>query len=198
MIKSIGFDQIEMLQNILFLHCKDGIELDATFSKGNFYKDGLIQQPTIKYDLCPQTGVMYGDCRRLPLQSNSIKSIMFDPPFIVGLSSKNVISSSLIANRFSAFSTVDEMHYFYDASLIEFYRLLRIGGVLIVKCQDTVSSGKQYLSHVYIINKAVEFGFYTKDLFVLLAKSRMIGHNHKQQQHARKFHSYFIVFIKFA
>jgi hypothetical protein len=68
--------------------------------------------------------------------------------------------------------------------------------VLIVKTQDTVSSGKQWFSHLYIMNEAERIGFYNKDLFILLAKNRIIGHNHKNQKHARKFHSYFIVLKK--
>jgi hypothetical protein len=46
------------------------------------------------------------------------------------------------------------------------------------------------------MNEAEKNGFYTKDLFILVAKTRMIGHNHKIQKHARKFHSYFLVFVK--
>lgn len=65
-----------------------------------------------------------------------------------------------------------------------------------MKCQDTVDSCKQYFSHVEIINHASKVGFYPKDLFILLAKARIIGENHEKQQHARKFHSYFIVFLK--
>jgi hypothetical protein len=59
-----------------------------------------------------------------------------------------------------------------------------------------VSSGKQYLSHVEIINMAREIGFYAKDLFILEAKNRLIDPRIKKQQHARKFHSYFLVFEK--
>ena len=69
-------------------------------------------------------------------------------------------------------------------------------GILIFKCQDKVSSGKQYLSHIFIINEAVELGFYPKDLFVLIAKTRLVADWQKNQKHSRKFHSYFLVFEK--
>ena len=36
LIKSISYDENEILNNIIKLHCKTNIELDATFSKGNF------------------------------------------------------------------------------------------------------------------------------------------------------------------
>ena len=43
---------------------------------------------------------------------------------------------------------------------------------------------------------ALNFGYYPKDKFILLAKNRIMSPNMKNQQHARKFHSYFLVFIK--
>lgn len=84
----------------------------------------------------------------------------------------------------------------YHKSIEEFYRILKPDGVLIFKCQDTIDSCKQYLSHIEIHNKAIDCGFYAKDLFVLLAKNRIIGKTHHNQQHCRKYHSYFLVFIK--
>ena len=79
----------------------------------------------------------------------------------------------------------------------EFYRILKDKGILIFKCQDKVSSGKQYMSHVFIMNEAVKLGFYPKDLFILLAKSRIVADwQLKNQKNARKFHSYFWVFQK--
>ena len=90
-----------------------------------------------------------------------------------------------------------ELHEFYYDSLKEFYRLLKNDGILIFKCQDKISSGKQYLSHIFICNKAIEVGFYPEDLFILLAKNRLIAEwQLKNQKHARKFHSYFYVFKK--
>ena len=48
-IKSVSFDQQEILNNILKLHLPDGIEkvydCDLTISKGNFYKDGIVPMP---------------------------------------------------------------------------------------------------------------------------------------------------------
>lgn len=79
----------------------------------------------------------------------------------------------------------------------EFYRILKPDGILIFKCQDKVSSSKQYLSHVAIIQEAIQIGYYPIDLFVLLAKSRLTAQwQMKNQKHACKFHSYFLVFKK--
>lgn len=81
--------------------------------------------------------------------------------------------------------------------LSEAYRVLKPNGILIFKCQDKVSSGKHYMSHVYIMNEEARIGFYPKDLFVLLAKSRLVADWQKRDhKHSRKYHAYFIVLQK--
>lgn len=96
-----------------------------------------------------------------------------------------------------AYPTEKELHSFYINALTEFSRLLKPGGILIFKYQDKVSSGIQYFSHNFIMNEANKIGFYTKDLFILLAKQRIVAKwQLANQKNARKFHSYFLVFEK--
>lgn len=196
LIKTTNYKQIEIIKDILNLHCNKGIDLDPTYSKGNFYKCGEIGQPSIKSDLIPRfADVKEADACELDfIEDSSLYSIMFDPPFVAGHTKQE--PSGVIGNRFHGFPYVMDLWKWYDLCLIEFHKKLKDKGVLIFKCQDTVSSGKQWLSHIHIINKAEDLGFYTKDIFILLAKNRLIGHNHHNQKHARKFHSYFVVFEK--
>lgn len=63
-------------------------------------------------------------------------------------------------------------------------------------CQDVVEGGKQHMTHIHVWRMATACGFITEDLFILTHKSRIIGHNHKIQKHARKHHTYFYVFRK--
>lgn len=194
-ITTISYDQGDILRDIMALHCPQGIELDPTYSKGVFYKRHGIPEPLEKFDLYPQTDdTLEASADNLPHWDASISSIMFDPPFVAGHTKAR--PTGIIGQRFHGFPTVRRLWEFYDASLLEFYRILEPNGVLVFKCQDTVSSGKQWLSHVHIVNEAERVGFYTKDLFILLAKNRIQGHNHANQKHARKYHSYFIVFTK--
>lgn len=201
MIKSISYDQQEIIKNIILLYIPSGqIDLDPCYSKGVFYKDSDILDPTIKLDINPQVdGVEYGDCRQLPLQDDSINSIVFDPPFLAttGPSLSKNDDNNKINKRFGVYDSEKSLHQMYYDSLKEFYRVLKNDGILIVKCQDKISSGKQYLSHIYITNMAENIGFYAEDLFILLAKNRIVADwQVKNQKHARKFHSYFIVFRK--
>ena len=78
----------------------------------------------------------------------------------------------------------------------EAHRVLKKYGVIIVKCQDEVSANTQRLTHVEIINEYKMLGFYAKDLFVLIRPNRPAVSRIKRQEHARKNHSYFLVFIK--
>jgi len=200
-IKSISYDQTEIINDIIKLHL-DGnpIELDPTYSIGNFYKNNNIEDPIHKFDINPQReGVLCANSEDIPLDDSSVNSIMFDPPFLAcsGKSlSDDDAKSNIITKRFSSYYSEKLLHEYYSKSLKEFYRLSKDKGILIFKCQDKVSSGKQYFSHIQVYNEAIKIGWYAKDLFILLAKNRIISSKHKNQQHARKFHSYFWVFKK--
>jgi hypothetical protein len=197
--KSFSFDEQELIQWILQLHCKFPIELDPTYSKGNFYK-GNFPEPVHKFDLYPQVpGVLQANAEDIPLVSDSINTIMFDPPFLA-TTGKSLLAdddSNKINKRFSVFPNEKALHQFYINALKEFYRLLKDDGILIFKCQDKVSSSKQYFSHVFIMNEAEKLGYYCKDMFLLLAKQRIVANWQKEnQKNARKYHSYFLVFEK--
>jgi hypothetical protein len=92
----------------------------------------------------------------------------------------------------------------YHAAVLDLYfkagreahRVLREDGILIVKCQDEVSANQQRLTHVEIINEFAGFGFYAKDLFVVVRTNKPGVSRMLTQEHARKNHSYFIVFVK--
>lgn len=201
-IKSIGKDQHQIIRDIIELHVPSGvIDCDCTYSSGKFYteKHG-IQRPNYVFDIEPQFDyVVKADCKSLPLENESISSLMFDPPFIISsgpsMNSDNE-KQNMTHRRFSSFRNPKELFDTYEGAIKEAYRTLKDNGVLIFKCQDTVSGGKQYFTHCWIMNKAYEYGFYPKDMFVLEGKSRLISGKHANQKHARKFHSYFWVFTK--
>lgn len=201
MVKSISYEQSEIIKNILNLHVPSRkIDCDSTYSKGIFYKNTGIEPPKYKFDILPQLDdVVFGDSRNLPLDDESIDCLMFDPPFLAttGKSLQKDDGSNIINKRFGVYPNEKELHQFYIDSLKETYRVLKPNGIMIFKCQDKVSSGTQYMSHVFIMNEAVKCGFYPKDLFILLAKNRIVANwQVKNQKNARKFHSYFWVFQK--
>lgn len=191
-ISSIGFDEQQIIRDILYLHGKGNyIDCDPTFSVGNFYKNGL-PKPKYRFDKFPQTkDVIEATSDNLPLEDETCNIVMFDPPFVINGDLKE---TGIITKRFTSFKHWNELRAMYCGSLKEINRILKNGGLLIFKCQDIVSSGKNHFSHCWIMNEAVWLGFYPKDLFLLLAKNRL--NDGREQQHARKYHSYFWVFEK--
>jgi len=201
LITSVSDSDDEIISSIIHLHFNgQAIDLDPTYSTGRFYKSGAIEQPRLKFDLHPQSeGVIKANAEKLPLESNSVKHIMFDPPFLAttGPSLKVDNSHNKINKRFGVYPNEKALHSFYINALRELYRVCEPKGKLIFKCQDKVSSGTQYFSHVFVCNEAEKIGWYAKDLFILSAKHRIVADwQLKNQQHARKFHSYYWVFEK--
>lgn len=202
MVKSVYGSNDEVIKNIMHLYNIDRFDLDCTYSKGNFWKG--LPDPIHKTDLYPHyENVLQADSEGLPFESDSMRAIMYDPPFVIVGSGKghrkNGPNSSIIAKRFEGYGTYSDLTSNYYNTLKELHRLCEQDGFVVMKCQDTVSGGVQYFSHVHVMNMALEIGFYPKDMFVLTSNVRVNAFNGtkwKQQHHARKYHSYFWVFQK--
>ena len=200
LVRSIGYDQGEIIRNILRLHVPEGkIDCDPTYSTGAFYNGTGVDPPDLRFDIKPQAeGVIEADARHLPLEDCSVSCMMLDPPFLA-TTGKSLVegTGNRINRRFGVYPDEKSLHQMYRDIIREAYRVLKKDGILIFKCQDKVSGGKQYLSHVFVVNTAVAAGFYPKDLFVLLAKNRLVADwQLRNQKTARKFHCYFVVFQK--
>lgn len=199
-------DNSEVFVKILQLHVAPGSKVaDVTYGKGVFWRD----IPRSKYRVLGtdvQTGT---DCCALPYRDGSIDCVVLDPPYMEGLyrRAKSHLAGSGNFKPFREYYSNGQhtnggpkyheavLDMYFRAGK-EAYRVLRPEGVFIVKCQDEVSANTQRLTHVEIINEYGGMGFYAKDLFVVVrqnkpAVSRIVG-----QVHARKNHSYFLVFVK--
>ena len=220
-IKSIGYDQHEILYNIMQMHNGGKpFDCDMTYSIGNFYgrfnvKDSKgeireieIPAPKYKYDVCPQVeGVeKIEPLGPLPLEDNSIDSIVIDLPFVISCGPSmetpdydengNKVRNNLISRRFACYYPVAQLLESYQHWIIEAYRVLKPDGILTFKTQATITGSKLLHTPYYSRLIAESVGFDSYDEFILLAKNRLVSGKVKQQQHARSFHSYFLVFKK--
>ncbi|GMO42582.1 MAG: hypothetical protein Pg6C_04110 [Treponemataceae bacterium] len=84
----------------------------------------------------------------------------------------------------------------YYKAVADAFRVLKNNGVMIVKYQDEVSAGKQWLTHIEIVIFYQKLGFYTKDLFVVVRQNRASVSRLKKTSPREKNHSYFFVFVK--
>ncbi len=197
LIRSVSFDQDEILSAIMSLHCKEGFDCDVTYGNGAFWKN--LPQPKLKFDIDPQNeDVLQSSSGMLPLGTNSIKSIIFDPPFLTYVRSGRKGNGSMImSKRFSGYWKYDELEDHYRETISEAHRVLKTKGIFVFKCQDIIHNHKMHCTHANVIFWADNEGFKLKDLFVLAAKHRLPSPNRKgTQKHARIFHSYFLVFEK--
>ena len=188
LIKSVSYNQNEILQNIVSLYTGD-FACDTCFGSGCFYRS--IRRPGLCFDVSPKkAGVIPADVRHLPLRDSCLNSVIFDPPFMARTG-----PGATLKERFGELvGTIKDLMAFYAHAMYEIRRVLRPGGYLVFKCQDGVLSGVNNNNYVTICNMAEGLGFRWIDVFILLAKHRMMHPKHKVQRHARKFHSYFIVF----
>lgn len=207
LIKNIGYNQHEIIQNILKLYNEEQpIECDINYSVGNFYKENKFRnekgemttiylgQPKYKFDLYPQTEdtIKLETEGVIPLDDNSVSSIMFDPPFIIR---KSETKTSVTANRFCSYPSKEALYQSYYLWIKECYRVLKPNGILIMKHQNCITNNCLMTNVEYSWLIAESVGFNTIDSFTLLAKSRPIG-KFKQQRHARRYDSTFKVLKK--
>ncbi len=196
----------QVFPQILDLHVPRGATVaDVTYGTGIFWK----HVPKGRYRLLPtdiKTGV---DCRKLPYEDATIDCAVLDPPYMEGLyrrAKSHLAGSGTYAAFRTTYSngerTLDGPKYheavldLYFKAGQEAHRVLKKYGVMIVKCQDEVSANTQRLTHVELIEHYRMLGFYAKDLFVVVRSNRPAVSRIKRQEHARKNHSYFLVFIK--
>jgi hypothetical protein len=193
LISTVSADQHEILRNVARLYAGGQFDCDPTFGRGSFYRHG-VPEPRLKFDLHPRRpDVVQADCRNLPLDSASLGSIVYDPPFMHA-PGKESVNGQRFSTRSADERSQRSLRELYFAAMAEFHRVLRPGGALTFKCQDTIESGKQVMTHCYVWQEARRLGFVELDLFILVSEGRMIGWNHRRQVHARKFHCYFWVF----
>lgn len=192
-VSSVSDDQNEILYNILKLHIhRNTFDCDMTFSKGVFYRK--ISFPPLKFDKYPQSE----DVKQLDevynIPNASLFSIVIDLPFVI--KGDNAKYESMMADRFNCFKNINEL-YSTNAEMLQLaYSKLQKGGFLIFKTMDLRFGGNQHWVCNFVQNKANEIGFKLIDLFILIAKNKVLTTVNKIQKSARKFHSYFFVFRK--
>ena len=196
----------DVFPRILSLHVPEGSTVaDVTHGKGVFWRNVDPEAyRVLASDIA--TGV---DCRALPYSDGSIDCVILDPPYMEGFYRARSLAGSGSYQTFrDTYSTGAPEQAAnsnrYHAAVLDMYiqagreasRVLRKDGILIVKCQDEVSAGRQWLTHVEIINAYEKGGFYARDLFVVVRPNKPAVSRILTQRHARKNHSYFLVFVR--
>lgn len=191
---SLFVNEQECIKALLRLHNGgQNIDCDPMFFKGGFYKDG-VNEPKLKFDINPRTErCLSGNAESLPLEDGSIGSIILDPLFIFGVHGKS--GNYYTSRTMGILKDFTELERHYKAILAESYRVLRLKGIAIFKCQDYTDSWTT-MTHCKVYEWATALGFYAKDIAVLNIPQTKVYNGNTVQRHLRKTHTYFWIFEK--
>lgn len=196
--KSVFENETELLRAILDIHCNSEKTFDADpfYFKGNFYKE--LPKPTKwisdidpKFDFVRQAdaSVLWGDGVFLP---SELDNIILDPPFLFGVHGKTKDYYS--SKTHTIFETFEDLYDLYFGAIKSANYGLKKNGIMVFKCQDYTDS-KTTMTHCIVKDIAARWGFYAKDLAILV-KPNKIYNPKTTQRHFRKVHTYFWVFQK--
>ena len=184
---------------ILSLYVAPGSTVaDVTYGKGVFWR----KVPEGAFHLLPSDLSTGTDCRKLPYEDGSIDCVVFDPLYMHTPGGTAHVNHQNYEGYYKNNKANSDKKYheavldLYFTAAHEALRVLRSGGIYIVKCQDEVCANQQRLTHVEIINELARHGFVAEDLFVVVRTGKPGVSRLLKQAHARKNHSYFLVFLK--
>ena len=169
---------------------------DVTYGKGTFWSNVDLSQ----YDFHPSDLITLGESpynfTMLPYEDGSFDVVVLDPPYMHSAATvMESINKGYRNNETTKGLSHDDIIRLYQRGVFQAHRVLRPGGVLLVKCQDEISSGHQQWSHIEIMQGAKSLGFECMDLFVFVQAGYPCIRE-PMQIHARKRHSYMLVFGK--
>lgn len=185
--------------HVMSLYVPPGAKVaDVTFGKGVFWR----RIPKGAYDLRATDLQMGVDARKLPYADKELDAVVFDPPYMhtPGKGAHTGHQNFEAYYRNNEASSEKKYHeavldlYFEAAK--EAWRVLKDGGIYIVKCQDEVCANRQRLTHIEITNELATYGFICEDMFVVMRNGKPGVSRLLAQAHARKNHSYFMVYLK--
>ena len=190
----------DVFPRVLKLYVPEGsLVADVTFGRGVFWK----QVSKASYDLRATDLCMGVDCRKLPYGDTTLDCVVFDPPYMHTPGGTAHQNHQNFESYYCNNGTENGSKKYHEAVLDlyfkgarEAYRVLKAEGIYILKCQDEVCANQQRLTHVEIINELTQMGFVVEDLFVVVRMNKPGVSRMLRQIHARKNHSYFLVFRK--
>jgi hypothetical protein len=147
---SVCGNNADLMERIAALYFKPGYRIaDVTFGKGVFWR----KIDATKYDFHPSDlktcpGAAF-DFRHLPYDDGSFDVEVADPPYSHSRDRHHFEANYRNVETTNGLGHAGIMRL-YEASMQEGNRILKPGGLMLVKCQDEIESGRQHRSHIEI------------------------------------------------
>jgi hypothetical protein len=160
--------------------------LDATWGRGIWWKLWCPRR-LIRNDLHRDADLHY-DFRRLPPEwTDWFDAAAFDPPY-VSVGGRTTTGIPDLHDRYGltdAPTSPAGVQADIDAGLVEMYRVVKPGGVVLAKCQDYISSGKMQPGTHWTLTTALALGFALVDRLEHIGAARAQPGG-RRQAHARR------------
>jgi hypothetical protein len=133
----------ELMVDCATLGYLDGSVIDMTYGLGRFWaKHHPAHLVTVDLDPTLNADIV-ADFTNLPFPDRSFRSAVFDPPYKLNGTStgKGPATSDVDYGVGGGYASIAERHALIFAGMTEAARLVEVGGIVIVKCQDQVCSG---------------------------------------------------------
>lgn len=135
----------ELIADVARLGYLDGVVLDPTYGKGNWW---TVFRPPLLTTGDIQTGQ---DFTNMEWADEQFDAVAFDPPYVSvgGRSTTGIPGLHAAYGLTNAPTSPGGVQSLIEDGMKECVRVLRPGGYLLVKCQDYVSSGKLWEGTFY-------------------------------------------------
>lgn len=167
--------------------------LDPTYGRGNWWQK-FRPERLVYHDKYTVDGVDFTD---LPHDEGEFDVVAYDPPY-VSKGGRETTTMPDFQDRYGmtrAPTSPAELQGLIDAGTSENFRVLRPGGVQLIKVQDYVSSGKLWLGTHWTLTHALALGFEVLDRMEHITSPRPQPPG-RRQVHARRNFSTLLVLQK--
>lgn len=156
--------------------------LDPTYGRGRWW---TVWRPEVlvAHDI-REDGV---DFTELPYLDGTFDAVTFDPPY-VSVGGRRTTGLSDFHDRYGledAPKSPADLQHLIDRGLGEMFRVVKPGGIVLVKCQDYVSSGRLWLGTHWTLTTAMDLGFVIVDRLEHIGAPRPQPPG-RRQVHARR------------
>lgn len=166
--------------------------IDATWGLGRFWKR-VPDLNVVGIDLRP-TGHIVADNRCMPFRAKVADIIVYDPPHMTDVDTPN--SSKIRLYNYGDGGKGHNVSHLFPGFFQEATRILKDDGILICKIADQIHDHRSQVQFVDMVNTADRIGFYLDDYIIKVRPNAMVSSKWKRNLHARKVHSFFIIFKK--
>lgn len=172
----------ELIEDVAHLYIDDAaLVLDVTYGRGKWWTR-FHPRYLLAHDLLTLDGV---DFRKLPEADETVDIVAFDPPYVSmgGRTTSTIPDMTARYGMLDAPRTPADLRAYIADGLAQCARVTR--RLVIVKCQDYISSGTYQPATNWVIEDAATFGLDILDRFEHVTRPRPQPPG-RRQVHARR------------